>query len=178
VATGRDALAETRTLLGVVHQPGDKEPTLAPQPSLAGVGQLVDQVRQAGTPVELRIEGMPRPLAAGVELSAYRIIQEGLTNTIKHAGPSATVTVRMVYGEADLVVEITDNGRSTADPSPSHGASPSPSPNPSHGASPAGFGLSGMRARAAVLGGEVTAGPDPVGGFRVRARLPLTVPVG
>jgi signal transduction histidine kinase len=166
VATGRDALAETRTLLGVVHQPGDKEPTLAPQPSLAGVGQLVDQVRQAGTPVELRIEGMPRPLAAGVELSAYRIIQEGLTNTIKHAGPSATVTVRMVYGEADLVVEITDNGRSTADPSPSHGASP------------AGFGLSGMRARAAVLGGEVTAGPDPVGGFRVRARLPLTVPVG
>ena len=176
MATGRDALAETRTLLGVVHQPGDQGPALAPQPSLAGVGQLVGQVRRAGTPVELRIEGSPRPLAAGVELSAYRIIQEGLTNTIKHAGPSATATIRMVYGEAELVVEITDNGRATADPnpSPSHGASPSPN----HGASPAGFGLSGMRARAAVLGGEVTAGPDPVGGFRVRARLPLTVPVG
>jgi signal transduction histidine kinase len=188
VATGRDALAETRMLLGVVHQPGDQEAALAPQPSLAGVGQLVDQVRQAGARVELRIEGMPRPLAAGVELSAYRIIQEGLTNTIKHAGPSATATVRMVYGEAELVVEITDNGRAAADPGLSPGPSPGPSPaaspgasrspSPSHGVSPAGFGLSGMRARAAVLGGEVTAGPDTAAGFRVRARLPLTVPVG
>ena len=203
VATGRDALAETRTLLGLVHPPGDQEPVLAPQPSLAGVGQLVDQVRQAGTPVKLRIEGIPRPLAAGVELSAYRIIQEGLTNTIKHAGPSATATVRIVYGEADLVVEITDNGRGNANPSASHGAGASHSAShgagashsasrsaaashgaspshgrPSHGVSPAGFGLSGMRARAAVLGGEVTAGPGTAGGFRVRARLPLTVPVG
>jgi signal transduction histidine kinase len=157
VATGRGALAETRTLLGVVHQPGDTEPALAPQPSLAGLGQLVGQVRQAGTPVELRIEGSPRVLAAGVELSAYRIIQEGLTNTIKHGGPSAAAAVRISYGEAELIVEITDNGCATTDPGPP------------------GRGLSGMLARAAVLGGEVTAGPDTAGGFRVWARLPLTV---
>jgi signal transduction histidine kinase len=162
VTTGRDALAETRRLLGVVRQPDDQEPVLAPQPSLAGLDRLIDQVRRAGTPVELRIEGIPRALAAGVELSAYRIIQEGLTNTMKHAGPSAAAAVRLSYGEADLVVEVADNGCATA----------------SHAARPDGHGLTGMRARAAVLGGEVTAGPATTGGFRVRARLPLTVPVG
>jgi signal transduction histidine kinase len=162
VTTGRDALAETRRLLGVVRQPDDQEPVLAPQPSLAGLDRLIDQVRRAGTPVELRIEGIPRALAAGVELSAYRIIQEGLTNTMKHAGPSAEAAVRLSYGEADLVVEVADDGCATA----------------SHAARPDGHGLTGMRARAAVLGGEVTAGPATTGGFRVRARLPLTVPVG
>ena len=162
MTTGRDALAETRRLLGVVRQPDDQEPVLAPQPGLAGLDRLIDQVRRAGTPVELRIEGIPRALAAGVELSAYRIIQEGLTNTMKHAGPSAAAAVRLSYGEADLVVEVADNGCATA----------------GHGARPDGHGLTGMRARAAVLGGEVTAGPATAGGFRVRARLPLTVPVG
>jgi signal transduction histidine kinase len=182
VATGRDALAETRTLLGVVHQLGDNGPALAPQPSLAGLGQLIDQVRRAGTPVEVRIEGTPRPLAAGVELSAYRIIQEGLTNTIKHAGPSAAASVRIAYGEAELVVEVTDDGRAAAGGAP-RPASPGPaspypaSPHPASN-SPAGHGLSGMRARAAVLGGEVTAGPAAAGGFRVRARLPLSVAAG
>jgi signal transduction histidine kinase len=177
VAAGRDALAETRTLLGVVRQLDDNEPALAPQPSLAGLGPLIDQVRRAGTPVELRIEGIPRALAAGVELSAYRIIQEGLTNTIKHAGPCAAASVRIAYGEAELVVEVTDDGRATAGASPGT-ASPRPaSPGPA-GDSPAGHGLSGMRARAAMLGGEVTAGPAAAGGFRVRARLPLSVVAG
>jgi signal transduction histidine kinase len=162
VTTGRDALAETRALLGIIHRPGNELPALAPQPVLADLGQLLDQVRRAGITVELRVEGTPRELAAGLELAAYRIIQECLTNTLKHVGPSANAAVRISYGEADLILEVTDNGSPETDRAPC----------------PNGHGLNGMRARAAVLGGEVIAGRDSGGGFRVRARLPIKVPVG
>jgi signal transduction histidine kinase len=162
VTTGREALAETRGLLGIIHSSDDKQPALAPQPRLADLGQLIDQVRRAGTAVDLRIEGSPRILAAGVELSAYRIIQECLTNTLKHAGPSAQATIRISYGEADLVLDVSDNGSPATEPVPH----------------PDGRGLNGMRARAAMLGGEVIAGRDAAGGFRVRAQLPLQAPAG
>jgi signal transduction histidine kinase len=159
VATGRDALAETRRLLGVVRRPPAAGLELAPQPDLAGLPGLVAKVRQAGTPVQLRIAGAARRLAPGVELSAYRIIQEALTNTIKHGGPAATAAVSVRYGDDDLTVEVTDDG---AGPAAGNGWA-------HHG----GQGLPGMRARAAMLGGQLSAGPAVPAGFRVAATLPL-----
>ncbi len=167
VSSGRGALAETRRLLGVVRQAPGSRPELAPLPRLAGLTELVAGVRRAGTPVELHVEGAARPLEAVVELSAYRIIQEALTNTIKHAGPAATATVRVRYGVSELGIEVTDDG---------------PGPPARHQVTAGGHGLAGMLTRAATLGGELTTGPaDGVAGtgpagFRVRARLPLRVP--
>ena len=160
VATGRGALAETRRLFGVVRRPPG--PELAPQPGLGDLAALAARVRGARTPVELLVTGLVRPLPGGIELSAYRIIQEALTNTMKHGGPGAAASVGVHYAAAELTVEITDdgaglNGSGRAD----------------------GQGLAGMRARVAMLGGELTAGPrDCAGprdgaGFRVHARLPL-----
>jgi signal transduction histidine kinase len=162
--TGRGALAETRRLLGVVrHDPAD-DLELAPQPGLDRLSELVGQVRRAGTPVELRVEGEPRPLAAGVELSAYRIIQEGLTNTIKHGGPGANATVRVSYRTTDIWVEVTDDGRGLD----RRGTELLTD----------GHGLRGMQVRVGMLGGEFDARPLAGGGFRVQARLPLRDPVG
>ena len=128
---------------------------LAPQPGLAGLAELVEHVRAAGLLVSVRVEGDERPLPAGVDLSAYRIVQEGLTNALKHAGPArAEVLVR--YGERDLELRVSDDGR---------GHDP--------GSNGGGHGLVGMRERVAVYGGELEAGPGPEGGFRLRARLPL-----
>jgi signal transduction histidine kinase len=170
VATGRSALAETRRLLGVVKDEAGDEPELAPQPGLADVADLVNRVRQAGTPVELFVEGFQRPLAVGLELSAYRIIQEGLTNTIKHGGSTASAVVRLSFSDTEICVDVTDDGqgsapcgRGQADEEASHQDA-------------TGHGLSGMRARVAMLGGELTAGPIATGGFRVYARLPIQVP--
>jgi len=132
---------------------------LAPQPDLEGLPELVAKVRQAGTPVELRIAGAARRLAPGVELSAYRIIQEALTNTIKHGGPAATAAVSVRYGEDDLTVEVTDDGVGAA--------------GGNGWAHSGGQGLPGMRARVAMLGGELSAGPAVPNGFRVAATLPL-----
>ena len=159
VATGRDALAETRRLLGVVRRAPAAGLELAPQPDLEGLPELVAKVRQAGTPVELRMAGAARRLAPGVELSAYRIIQEALTNTIKHGGPAATATVSVRYGDDDLTVEVTDDGAGAAG---GNGWVPG-----------GGQGLPGMRARVAMLGGELSAGPAVPAGFRVAATLPL-----
>jgi signal transduction histidine kinase len=159
VATGRDALAETRRLLGVVRRAPAAGLELAPQPDLAGLPELVAKVRQAGTPVELRIAGAARRLAPGVELSAYRIIQEALTNTIKHGGPAATAAVSVRYGDDDLTVEVTDDGAGAA--------------GGNGWARSGGQGLPGMRARVAMLGGELSAGPAIPNGFRVAATLPL-----
>jgi len=164
ITTGRDALAETRRLLGVVRRDPADDLELAPQPGLDRLSELVGQVRRAGTPVELRVEGEPRPLAASVELSAYRIIQEGLTNTIKHGGPGAAATVRVSYRAADICVEVTDNGRGLDGRGPE--------------LPPGGHGLRGMQTRVGMLGGEFDAGPLPGGGFRVQARLPLRDPAG
>lgn len=156
-STGRQALAEMRRLLGMLRQ-GDDDLALAPQPSLASLGGLAAQVSEAGLPVELTIEGEPRELPPGVDLSAFRIVQEALTNALKHAGPAAAhVLVR--YGEEELELEISDTG-----------------PGAQVGAGP-GHGLIGMRERAALYGGEVVAGRRSEGGFAVRVRLPLGTPL-
>ncbi len=151
--TGRQALAEMRRLLGVLRADGD-EPAHAPQPTLADLDALVSQVREAGLPVELRFEGEVSSLPAGVAVSAYRIVQEALTNVLKHAGPAqARVLIR--YGRDDLELEVVDDGR------------PLPRTDDT------GHGLVGMRERVALYGGELDSGPRTGGGFAVRARLPL-----
>jgi signal transduction histidine kinase len=151
--TATQALREMRRLLGMLRA-DDEEVALAPQPSLAHLEALVTHVRAAGMPVEVRVEGRPRELAPGVDLSAYRIVQEALTNALKHAGRAqALVLVR--YGEDRLELEIADTGTGVA--------------NGGGG----GHGLAGMRERVAVFGGELESGPRREGGFAVRATLPL-----
>jgi signal transduction histidine kinase len=153
--TGRGALGELRRMLGVLREMAADGPALAPQPGLSGLDELVRQVREAGLPVSVRVEGKPRPLPPGIDLSAYRIVQEGLTNALKHAGPaSAEVVVR--YGPRDLELEVRDDGRGRGS-----------------GSNGGGHGLLGMRERVALYGGELAAGPRPGGGFALTARLPL-----
>jgi signal transduction histidine kinase len=151
-STGRQALVEMRRLVGILRD--DPELALAPQPGLGQLSVLLEQVREAGLSVALAVEGEPRPLAPGVDLSAYRIVQEALTNALKHAGPArAWVAVR--YRAADVELEVTDDG---------HG------PLDGHGG---GHGLLGMRERVALYGGVLESGARNGRGFRVRARLPL-----
>jgi signal transduction histidine kinase len=150
--TGRQALTEMRRLLGVLRGDSD-EPTLAPQPGLEDLPALATTIREAGLEVAMAVEGGQRPLPAGVELAAYRILQEALTNSLKHAGAArAQVTVR--YAPESVLLEVRDDGRMP--PADGHG-----------------HGLLGMRERAALYGGELDAGPLPGGGFAVRARLPV-----
>jgi signal transduction histidine kinase len=149
-STGRDALSELRHLLGVA---GDGSAALAPQPGLAHLEALVDQVRATGLTVELAVEGETQDVPAGVGLSAYRVVQEALTNTLRHAFASRVwVFVRRRQGE--LEVEILDDGA-----------------GPPASAAAAGRGLAGMRERVALFGGELEAGARPDGGFRVWARF-------
>ena len=151
-ASGRQALVELRRMLGILRR-GDEELALTPQASLRHLDGLVEHVREAGMPVELRIEGDPEPLPPGVDVSAYRIVQEALTNALKHAGPArASVVVR--YGPDELELEISDDGRSSGK------------------GDGTGHGLVGMRERVAVVGGVLESGARPGGGFVVRARLP------
>jgi signal transduction histidine kinase len=162
--TGRQALVEMRRLLGVLRGNGDGAPSLAPQPGLAEVPALVEQVGRTGLAVELVVEGEPCPLPAGVDLSAYRIVQEALTNTVRHAGPGrARVLVR--YREHDLELRVDDDG-----PGSPRGRKAPPRTAPD---SPVGQGLVGMRERVHLFGGELQAGPRPEGGFAVAARLPI-----
>jgi signal transduction histidine kinase len=150
--TGRQALVEMRRLLGILRKE-DRELALAPRPSLAYLDVLAERVREAGLPVELHVEGEAKPLPPGVDLSAYRIVQEALTNALKHAGPaSAQVVVR--YRPKEVELEITDDGRGCVD------------------GSQGGHGLLGMRERAALVGGDVESGPNGRRGYTVRARLP------
>lgn len=150
--TGRQALTEMRRLLGVLRR-SDESVALAPQPGLGTLEHLVEQVREAGLPVELTLEGERVGLPPGIDLSAYRIVQEALTNTLKHAGPArAWVVVR--YGADQVEVEVTNDGRSNG--------------------SSDGYGLIGMRERVALCGGDLTAGPRPGGGYTISARLPVT----
>jgi signal transduction histidine kinase len=151
--TARQALGEMRRMLGLLRTDDDGL-ALAPQPGLDQVDRLVEQVRDTGLAVEVAVEGEPRQLPPGVDLAAYRIVQEALTNVLKHAGP-ARARVALRYGERELGLEITDEGSGT-------------SANGDGG----GHGLVGMRERAALYGGSVDARPAPAGGFRVRARLP------
>jgi signal transduction histidine kinase len=150
--TASQALAEMRRLLGLLRET-DAELALVPQPTLAHLDDLVAQVRDAGLPVELVVDGEPTELPPGVDLSAYRIVQEALTNALKHAGP-ATARVAVRYGEGELDLEVSDDGTGTAN---GHGA---------------GHGLTGIRERVAVFGGDLEAGQRAEGGFAVRARLP------
>jgi signal transduction histidine kinase len=153
--TGREALAEMRRLVGVLRRP-EEAPALAPQPSLEYVEKLVDQAREAGLPIELRIEGDARQLPTSLDLTAYRLVQEGLTNAIKHANATrAEVVVR--YGDGEVELLVSDDGTGFSDGDVDSG----------------GHGLVGMRERVAVFGGELEAGPRPNGGYALRARLPL-----
>jgi signal transduction histidine kinase len=153
--TGRQALGEMRRLLGVLRD-DDKSSTLVPQPGVPQIDQLVDQVRAAGLPVTLEVAGDGRALPAGAQLTVFRLVQESLTNCLKHAGASAVARVRLRYAADGVDVEISDNG-----------------PGPAHPAESGGRGLDGMRERAAVYAGTVEAGPRVGGGWTVHARLSL-----
>jgi signal transduction histidine kinase len=158
-ATGRQALGEMRGLLGVLRD-GQGEDGLLPQPGLQEIDMLVGQVRAAGLPVAVAVEGEVRELPAGAQLTVFRVVQEALTNSLKHAGPDAQALVRLSYDGAGVDVEVSDNG--TAVRSVSQGAH--------------GLGLNGMRERAAVYAGTVEAGPLPAGGWRVHTRLAVESP--
>jgi len=158
-ATSRTALTELRRLMGVLRQEGEPQGALAPVPGLADLEGLLAEVSKAGLAVRLQVEGTPSPLPAGVDLSAYRIVQEALTNVVKHAGP-ARARVVVGYRDRDVTVEVVDDGRGAAT-------------SARDGRVGTGHGLIGMRERVAVFGGDLEAGPRPAGGFRVAARLPL-----
>jgi signal transduction histidine kinase len=158
-ATSRAALTELRRLLGVLRQADEPQASLTPVPGLANLEGLLAEVAKAGLAVRLRVEGRPAPLPAGVDLSAYRIVQEALTNVVKHAGP-ATAQVTIRYRDQEVAVEVTDNGRGVAAAA-------------GDGRWGTGHGLIGMRERVAAFGGDLEVGPRPGGGFRVAARLPV-----
>jgi len=152
-ATGRSALAEMRRLVGLLRD-DDRSPALAPRPSLANLEGFVAAVRDAGLPVAVTVEGEPYEVSPGLDMSAYRIVQEALTNVLRHAGP-AQASVRLTYDERFVEVEVLDDGR---------GGTPN-----GHG-----HGLTGMRERVGMFGGSLEAGPRDDGeGFAVRARLPV-----
>jgi signal transduction histidine kinase len=163
--TGRASLSEMRKMLGLLKQ--DEQPELdpnqpRPQPGVSSLPELIDNVRDAGLTVDYRVSGEPRDLPALLGLTAYRIVQEGLTNTLKHAGPGARTSVGLDFGREMLTVMVTDDGR---------GAGVAPSSDPGHG-------LVGMRQRASISGGTVNAGPKAGGGYEVIARLPYHLPPG
>jgi signal transduction histidine kinase len=153
---GRTALAEMRRLLGAMRRDGDGV-QLGPEPGLDQLGPLLEEIGRAGLPVRLNVEGEPRELPRALDLSAYRIVQEGLTNALKHAqAKEADVTVR--YGDRELGLEVRDDGRG---PAATDGL---------------GHGLIGIRERVTIYGGEMSAGPGSGGGFVLAARLPLGEP--
>ena len=189
-ATSRDALEEMRRMLGVLRQqdmtpgPAKADPApgpapasggapasdgapaspapLSPAPGLAGLDRLIERTRGAGVRVTLEVSGHRRPAPAGVDLSAYRIVQEALTNVVRHAGTGATCTVSLGYTDSDLVIRVSDDG-----------GLPAAFPSVSVAASGTGHGIIGMRERVHLCGGTFSAGPLPDGGFQVTAALPL-----
>ncbi|MFI1258772.1 sensor histidine kinase [Streptomyces netropsis] len=161
--TGRQALAEMRRLLGVLRtDEGGEGGEYVPQPDVEQIGDLVEQVRSAGLPVDFRIEGSPRPLPSGVELTAYRIVQEALTNTRKHGGPDAAASVRLTYFDDGLGLLVEDDGRGAQHELYEEG-----------GADGMGHGMIGMRERVGMVGGTLDAGPRAGGGFRISVLLPI-----
>jgi len=153
--TSRTALREMRRLLDVLRTDAEPAADLAPQPGLAGIATLVEQVNEAGLPVRLQVDGDPGRLDPGVALTVYRIVQEALTNALKHAG-RATAEVRLRFGTYWLVVEVFDTGR-----------------GPALDGNMLGHGLVGMRERVALYGGSLRTGPRAGGGFRVYAKIPV-----
>ena len=173
-ATSRSALTEMRRLLGVLRQDGEPAGSLVPAPGLADLAPLVAQVGEAGLKVWVQVEGERGPVPPGVDLSAYRIIQEALTNVIKHAA-AATACVKVSYEKDAVALEITDDGPGRTDGRRGAGPGRPDEPRADAVASPfsTGHGIIGMRERVAVFGGEFAAGPRADGGFRVFARLPI-----
>jgi signal transduction histidine kinase len=157
-SVGREALGELRRMLGVLRETGEERTSLQPQPGMSDIETAVERSSASGVPTTLVVDGAERPLAAGVELAAYRIVQEALTNVRKHAGSSASATVSIHYRPHDIVIEVSDDGR---------GAVSSLAPTG------AGHGLIGMRERVEIYGGELFSGPRAGGGFVVRAVLPV-----
>ena len=149
--TGREALAEMRRLVGMLHEE-EANPSYAPQPGMQALDSLIDRVRAAGLPVDLAVEGARRDLPPGVDLAAYRVVQEALTNTLKHAGP-ARAWVQICWSDDELRIEVANNGRSTA--------------------TATGYGHAGMRERVRLYGGRLESGPRPDGGYVVRAYVPI-----
>lgn len=159
---GRTALGEMRRLVGVLRTEAEPVRTeLSPQPGVHDVSGLVDQLRETGLQVQLWIEGESRSLSPGVDLAAFRLVQEALTNTLKHAGPQARAWVRIQYADRQLEVEVEDDGRGLVAGLGRAGSN--------------GHGLVGMRERVALYGGDLRIGPRSGGGFEVRARFPLEV---
>jgi signal transduction histidine kinase len=151
--SGRSALTEMRRLVGMLRS--DRSEPLAPQPGIHDLPVLISQLREAGLPIDLTVDGSPPGLPVGIELSAYRIVQEALTNVLKHAGDSHA-TVRVRYSPDSLELEISDDGRGRSNANIS-----------------GGHGLVGMRERVALYGGQFSAGRRPNGGFAVRVLLPV-----
>ncbi|GAB3947967.1 sensor histidine kinase [Kribbella albertanoniae] len=163
--TGRASLSEMRKMLGLLK--ADEQNVLdpnqpRPQPGVSSLPELIENVREAGLSVDYQVTGTPRDLPALLGLTAYRIVQEGLTNTLKHAGPGAHTSVTLDFGREMLTVVVTDDGR---------GGGVAPSTEPGHG-------LVGMHQRASVSGGTVNAGPKAGGGYEVIAKLPYHLPNG
>lgn len=150
----REALSELKSVINILQQPQEAAPR-APLPGLAGLENLARQARAAGLAVDARVDGDPRPLPAPVDAAAYRIVQEALTNVVRHSG-ARRVSVALRYGDQELEVAVEDNG-----------------PGPRSGGGGGGSGIEGMRERVSALGGRFEAGPLPGQGFRVRAVLPL-----
>ncbi|MGW0394678.1 sensor histidine kinase [Streptomyces sp. NPDC003042] len=189
-SAGRSTMTELRSLLGLLApaQDGEDEPyagaaELTPQPSLSRLSPLIDKIAFAGLPVDVRISGEPRPLPAGIDVTAYRIIQEALTNALKHGdGGGAQVTVR--YADHALRVEVLNSGPSVLAGRPpgeqrdegAGGPGPGPGRPPAPKGDGTGRGLIGLRERVAVYGGDLDARRRLGGGYRVRARLPLDRP--
>jgi signal transduction histidine kinase len=148
---GREALTEMRRLVGLL-QDGEDGPGYAPQPGLDSLDTLLENVRAAGLPVELLVEGTRQELPPGLDLSAYRLVQEALTNTLKYAGPARS-WVRLCWDEDELRIEVANNGRNTEPGT--------------------GYGHAGMRERVRLYGGRLESGPGGDGGYVVRAALPI-----
>jgi signal transduction histidine kinase len=158
-SVGRESLTELRRMLGVLRESGEDDASLSPQPGISDIAEAVAESSATGTPTELVIEGTQRPLGPGVELAVYRIVQEALTNVRKHAGGAASATVCLAYGDDELVLEVTDDGRGAATSLSRLGS---------------GQGQIGMRERVEIYGGRFDAGPRPGGGYAVKATLPIT----
>jgi signal transduction histidine kinase len=171
--TAREALTELRRLLGVLRGPADAggRPATAPAPSISALDEVLAPVRQAGIAVNLRVEGSPSKLPPGVDLTAYRIVQEALTNTVKHSGADeAAVTVR--YEPGYVTVSVTDAGNAAVAVTLGRAAGRPPDGAGARPAASGGFGLAGIAERVASCGGSLTVGPGAAGGFAVTARLP------
>jgi signal transduction histidine kinase len=153
-STGREALDDMRRLLGVLRDDERADTPLSPQPGIEALDGLLEQVRAAGLATRLTRTGTPAPVGPGAQLAVYRLVQEALTNTLKHARGASSAEVRLHYGDTALSLEVVDDGAPAAPTGEGHG-------------------LAGMRERAVAYGGALEAGPDRRGGWRVRARIPL-----